>query len=51
VILNREPTPLDGLADVVLRGAIGECIGGIDSRVKSTPTSSMTDDEARMTRE
>lgn len=27
VILNREPTPLDGAADLVLRGAIGEVLG------------------------
>ena len=26
-IINREATPLDGLADLVLRGAIGETLG------------------------
>jgi NAD-dependent deacetylase len=33
VIINREPTPLDGLADAVLACAIGECVAAIDSRV------------------
>jgi NAD-dependent deacetylase len=31
VIINREPTPLDGLADVVLRRAIGSCMESVDS--------------------
>jgi NAD-dependent deacetylase len=31
VIINREPTPLDGIADVTLRGSIGELLGAIDS--------------------
>ncbi len=26
VIINREPTPLDGIADLVIRGAIGEVV-------------------------
>jgi len=26
-IINREATPLDGLADLVLRGSIGETLG------------------------
>jgi NAD-dependent deacetylase len=30
VIINREPTPLDGIADLVVRGAIGESIRQID---------------------
>lgn len=30
VIINREPTSLDGIADLVVRGAIGESIGQID---------------------
>jgi NAD-dependent deacetylase len=33
VIVNREPTPLDGIADCVVRGAIGEVIGQIDACV------------------
>jgi NAD-dependent deacetylase len=39
VIINREPTPLDGIADLVVRGAIGElidqidgCIGNLEAR-------------------
>jgi NAD-dependent protein deacetylase/lipoamidase len=31
VIVNREETPLDGMADVVLRGSIGEVLTEIDS--------------------
>jgi NAD-dependent deacetylase len=31
VIINREPTPLDGIADVTLRGSIGELLSAIDS--------------------
>ena len=31
IIINREPTPLDGLADVVLRCAIGSCMESVDS--------------------
>jgi NAD-dependent deacetylase len=31
VIINREATPLDGLADLVLRRPIGECIETVDS--------------------
>jgi NAD-dependent deacetylase len=31
VIINREPTPLDGLADLVLADAIGRCIESIDT--------------------
>ncbi len=31
VIINREPTPLDGVADLVLRGAIGACMERINS--------------------
>ncbi|MER2604464.1 MAG: Sir2 family NAD-dependent protein deacetylase [Siculibacillus sp.] len=29
VIVNRDPTPLDGLADFVLRGAIGDVFAGL----------------------
>ena len=29
VIVNRDPTPLDGLADRVLRGAIGEVFAAL----------------------
>jgi NAD-dependent deacetylase len=35
VIINREPTPLDEIADVVIRGAIGEVIQQIDDFVAS----------------
>jgi NAD-dependent deacetylase len=31
VIINREPTPLDSLADVVLRHPIGSCMEAVDS--------------------
>jgi NAD-dependent deacetylase len=31
VIINREPTPLDGLADLVLPHAIGRCMESIDA--------------------
>ena len=33
VILNGEPTPLDGLADLVLRGGLGENLGDLRRRV------------------
>jgi NAD-dependent deacetylase len=36
VIINREPTPLDGLADLVLRSAIGTCMEAVDSRTAAT---------------
>jgi NAD-dependent deacetylase len=39
VIINREPTPLDGLADAVLRCAIGECVEAIDSLLQAAPAS------------
>jgi len=29
IILNRQPTPLDGMADLVLRGTIGETMGAV----------------------
>jgi NAD-dependent deacetylase len=31
IIINREPTPLDSLADLVLRGAIGNCMETVES--------------------
>jgi NAD-dependent deacetylase len=33
VIINREPTPLDGMADLVIRGAIGAVIQEIDGLI------------------
>jgi NAD-dependent deacetylase len=36
VIINREPTPLDSLADVVLRNAIGSCVESVDSKMAAT---------------
>ncbi len=30
VIINREPTPLDAIADVALHGALGELLGQVD---------------------
>jgi NAD-dependent deacetylase len=35
LILNREPTPLDGIADAVIRAAIGEVIQQIDDLAAS----------------
>jgi NAD-dependent deacetylase len=35
VIINREPTPLDGLADLVLHRAIGTSMEAVDSRLAS----------------
>lgn len=34
-ILNREPTPLDELADVVLRGPLGETLAAIDAQIRA----------------
>jgi NAD-dependent protein deacetylase/lipoamidase len=36
VIINREPTPLDGIADATLRGSIGELLAAIDSLRSTT---------------
>jgi NAD-dependent deacetylase len=36
VIINREPTPLDSLADLVLRQPIGRCMGAVDSLIAAT---------------
>ncbi|HUE12889.1 MAG TPA: Sir2 family NAD-dependent protein deacetylase, partial [Planctomycetaceae bacterium] len=33
VIINREPTPLDGMADMVIRGAIGAVVQEIDGLI------------------
>ncbi len=33
VIINRDPTPLDQVADATLRGSIGEILSAIDSRL------------------
>ena len=39
VIINREPTDQDGLADVVVRGSIGEALTSIDqARAKASRT-------------
>lgn len=35
VLINREPTPLDGFADVVMRGAIGEVIQRVQNLVEN----------------
>ena len=35
VIINRDPTPLDDLADVVIRAGIGETLMGVDERLRS----------------
>lgn len=35
VIVNHDPTPLDGAADVILRGSIGTVLGDIDAALKS----------------
>ena len=37
VIINREPTPLDSLADLVLRRAIGACLESVDSLLPAAP--------------
>jgi NAD-dependent deacetylase len=37
VIINREPTPLDSVADLVLRRAIGACLEGVDSLLPAAP--------------
>jgi NAD-dependent deacetylase len=39
VIINRDPTPLDRLADATLRGSIGEILGAIDAAVFQCTTS------------
>jgi hypothetical protein len=31
VIVDREPTPLDGLADVVLQGAVEELVPALEA--------------------
>jgi NAD-dependent deacetylase len=36
IIINREPTPLDGLADLVLNCAIGKCMDTVDSLLSAT---------------
>jgi NAD-dependent deacetylase len=41
VIVNREPTPLDSLADVVLRSAIGDCMESIDAILTATSGASL----------
>jgi NAD-dependent deacetylase len=33
VIINRDPTPLDGIADATLPGSIGEVLSAIDARL------------------
>lgn len=38
VILNREPTPLDGLADLRLKGSIGETLDALGSRLEPDPS-------------
>jgi NAD-dependent deacetylase len=35
VIINRDPTPLDAIADAALRGSIGETLSAIDSRLSA----------------
>jgi len=37
VIINREPTPLDSVADLVLRRAIGACLECVDSLLPAAP--------------
>ncbi len=37
VIINREPTPLDSLADLVLNRAIGACLDSVDSLLPAPP--------------
>jgi NAD-dependent deacetylase len=36
VIINRDPTPLDSIADAVLRGSIGETLTAIDAAAAAT---------------
>jgi len=35
VIINRDATPLDAMADIVVRGSIGETLGGIDRALRT----------------
>jgi NAD-dependent deacetylase len=35
VIINRDPTPLDSIADTALRGSIGETLTAVASALKS----------------
>ncbi len=35
VIVNRDPTPLDGAADAVFRGSIGQVLGDIDAALEN----------------
>ncbi len=44
VIVNRDDTPLDDLADLVIRRPIGETLGGALADVESGPLSGGTDD-------
>jgi NAD-dependent deacetylase len=37
VIINRDETPLDGIADAVVRGSIGEVLTGIGEQVSRIP--------------
>lgn len=37
MIINREPTPLDSLADLVLNRAIGVCLDSVDSLLPASP--------------
>jgi NAD-dependent deacetylase len=39
IIVNGEPTDMDGLADVVLRDSISECLPALVEGLTSTPTS------------
>lgn len=34
IIINQSPTPLDGIADVVVRGGAGEALSGIVARIR-----------------
>jgi len=36
VIINRDPTPLDSIADTILRGSIGEVLTAIDTALGTT---------------
>jgi NAD-dependent deacetylase len=46
VIINREPTPLDSLADAVLRCAIGDCMEAIDRLIVATSSDASLEREA-----